>query len=248
MCRKRYRGFESLLFRQLKPCSSFICVQISPDTPLRPGSRFRQRGYLADSNALYSNNRMKPIQKQQWLYPIITIAALVGFVASFLQLLEKLTLLKNSHAVLTCNLSSVFNCSNILSASQSSVFGFPNSLLCIILFTIAFTAGLVGWSGGKIVPGLRFFFQGLALFTLGFGLWYFWQSIFNVGSICIYCLFCFSGVLLLNGAWLRLNYRDYPLSKKAIARFDKWINMGADIFILGLIAAMIAAWALIKFA
>src|SRR6266496_15588 len=58
----------------------------------------------------------------------------IGMIAAFLQTTEKITLLQNKDAILTCDLNSVFSCTSVLSAWQSSVFGFPNSLMCLILF------------------------------------------------------------------------------------------------------------------
>jgi len=191
---------------------------------------------------------MKTLTKQQKAYAVITFGAAMGLIASFFQLLEKLTLLKDPQTPLSCNLSAIFNCSNILNAPQSSVFGFPNSLLCIILFVLALTAGLIGLYGAKIHKNLRFIFQGLALFTVGFGLWYFWQSIFNIGTICVYCIFCFGGVLLVNAGWFRLNYADYPLSNKTKAWLDKAVARGADIFFWCLIGLIIILEAIVKFA
>jgi len=190
---------------------------------------------------------MKPFPKQKLLYGIITIGAVIGFTASFLQMLEKITLLKNAHAVLTCNFGSVFNCSNILNAHQSSVFGFPNSLLCISFFAVTLSIGLAGWTGSLINTKLRLIFEALALFFVGFGFWYFWQSIFNIGSICIYCLFCYGGVLAINGAWFRLNYQSLPVNKKAQSLLTSLVAKGADIFLWIIIALGITLEAIIKF-
>jgi uncharacterized membrane protein len=190
---------------------------------------------------------MRPPAKQKLLYGIITIGAAVGFTASFLQMLEKITLLKNAHAVLTCNFNSTFNCSNILNAHQSSVFGFPNSLLCISFFAITLSAGLVGWIGGSINSKLRFVYEAVALFFVGFGFWYFWQCIFNLGSLCIYCLFCYGGVLAINGAWFRLNYKELPLGKNSRKLVDRAVVKGSDIFVWILIALAITLEALLKF-
>lgn len=186
-------------------------------------------------------------KSQKKLYGVILFGALVGFIASFWQLLEKLTLLKNSAAPLSCNLNSVFSCTNVLNAPQSSVFGFPNSLLCIILFTIAIVAAIVGLTGTKITRGVRFSFQFLALFTVFFGLWYLWQSIFNLGAMCIFCVFCFGGVLTINAAWFRLNYSDYPISKSLKRKIDVAVANGADIFFWCLIGLIVVAEAVIKF-
>lgn len=186
-------------------------------------------------------------KSQKKLYGVILFGALVGFIASFWQLLEKLTLLKNNAAPLSCNLNSVFSCTNVLNAPQSSVFGFPNSLLCIILFTIAIVAAIVGLTGTKIARGVRFSFQFLALFTVFFGLWYLWQSIFNLGAMCIFCVFCFGGVLTINAAWFRLNYSDYPISKSVKRKLDAGVAKGADIFFWCLIGLVVVAEAVIKF-
>src|SRR3989344_3862124 len=181
------------------------------------------------------------------IYAVITVGAIVGFLASFLQMLEKITLLKNSDAVLSCNLNSVFSCPNVLNASQSSVFGFPNSLLCIAFFASMFSVGLIGLTGAAINRWVRLAYQAMSLFFLGFGLWYFWQSIFNIGVVCIYCVFCFSGLLLINWGWLRLNYKNYGLRKRNLAIVERWIDRGADIFLWCLIALLIVLWAIIKF-
>lgn len=190
---------------------------------------------------------MKKLARSQWWYLVITLASAVGLIASFLQLLEKINLLKHPGAYLYCNLNSVFNCSNILNAHQSSVFGFPNSILCIIFFSILISAGLVGLTGSQIHKYLRYFFQFLAVFFAGFGFWYLWQSIFNVGAICIFCLFCYGGVLALNASWFRLNYHDYPLSNKALSQLDRIVANGVDIFFWCLIGLAIILEALIKF-
>ena len=190
---------------------------------------------------------MKQHSLHKILYGTITIASVVGFLASFLQMLEKIALIENPQAVLTCNINPVFSCTNILNAWQSSVFGFPNSLLCIIFFAMTLAIGLVGWSGGSINSKLRLVFQGLALFFIGFGFWYLWQSIFVVGSLCIFCILCYAAVLAISGAWLRLNQKDLPIGKKAHQYIDRVIADNNDIFIWLSIALVIVLEMVIKF-
>jgi uncharacterized membrane protein len=182
------------------------------------------------------------------MYAVASIGGAVGLVASFLQTLEKLTLLKNSSAELACNLNSVFSCSNVLNAWQSSVFGFPNSIMCIILFTIFGSVALVGATGGKLTRGLRLGVHALALFTFGFGLWFLLQSTYAIGSLCIFCLFCFSGLLAINWSWIRLNAADLPIGKSGRALLQKAINSGADTFFWVLVALVLALIMILKFA
>lgn len=178
--------------------------------------------------------------KQRTIYGIMTAGGAIGMVAAFLQTLEKLTLLKNANADLSCNLSSVFSCSNVLNAPQSSVFGFPNSIMCMALFTIFFMAALVGVTGGKVVRGLRLAVQGLSLFTLGFALWFLWQSTYRINALCVFCIFCFAGLLMVNWGWLRLNAADLPLGERARAFVAREVRSGGDILAWFLLAALVA--------
>jgi len=187
-------------------------------------------------------------QKPKLLYAIITAAGLTGFLASFLQMLEKIELLKNPSSVLLCNINAIFSCSNILDVWQSSVFGFPNSLMCIIFFVVTLTAGLIAWAGGSIGRILRLVLMGLAWFFVMFGFWYLWQSIFEIGALCIYCLVCYAAVLTISGAWLRLNYKDIKFNKKIERFFDYVVSNNFDIVFWLFIATLIAIEATIQFA
>jgi uncharacterized membrane protein len=161
----------------------------------------------------------KVTKKSNSLYLLTALASAVGLGASFLQTLDKLQHLKNPTANLICNISSTFNCTNVLDAWQSSFFGFPNSLMCIVFFTLTLGVALA-MINANTSKWLRFLMHFLAVFFLGFGAWYLWQSIYFIGSMCIYCLACYVAVIVINATWLRINASDLPLSK-ATSRFIK---------------------------
>lgn len=146
------------------------------------------------------------------MYGLVASASAVGLIASFLQLQDKLIHLKNPTANLACNISSVFNCSNVLDAWQSSFFGFPNSIMCIIFFAMMLGLALVGATGSSINKTLRLIMHFFAVFFLLFGAWYLWQSIYVIGTVCIYCMFCYAAVMAINFAWIRINVFDLPFS------------------------------------
>jgi len=178
--------------------------------------------------------------KQRTLYGTMLVGGITGMVAAFLQTTEKIELLKNKDDLLVCDLNSVFSCSNVLNAWQSRVFGFPNSLMCLTLFTIFASMALVGLSGGKLPRTLRLSVQGLSLFTLGFAIWFLTQSIYVINALCILCIFCFAGLLLVNWAWLRTNVADLPFGDRVQDVLQRAIKSGADIFgwlIIGLAMA-----------
>jgi uncharacterized membrane protein len=185
--------------------------------------------------------------KQRTIYSTMAVGGAVGMIAAFLQTTEKITLLKHKDAILTCDLNSVFSCTNVLNAWQSSVFGFPNSLMCLTLFTIFASIALAGLSGGTLPKNLRLAIQALSLFTLGFALWFFAQSIYVIGSLCILCIFCFTGLLLVNWGWLRLNAADLPIGERGRRALARAIANGGDIFGWFLLAALVGFAMLLRF-
>jgi uncharacterized membrane protein len=185
--------------------------------------------------------------KQRYTFGIMTIGGIIGMTAAFLQTTEKIALLKNKDAILTCDLNNVFSCSNVLNAWQSAAFGFPNSLMCMALFTIFASMALVGLSGGVLPRKLRLGVQALSLFTLGFALWFLTESIYVINALCILCIFCFIGLLIVNWGWLRLNAADLPIGQRGRTIVARGIKNGADIFAWILLGLAVAFAMVLKF-
>lgn len=173
---------------------------------------------------------------------------IIGLAASFLETIEYQEILKNAHAQLVCNLNSVFSCGNVLNSWQSKIFGFPNSMLCMVFFTLMFSSSLVGLTGGKIAPRLRLWLHGLASFFLGFAFWFMWESTFRIHALCILCLFCLAGLFMINWAWLRTNVDVLPLNVHRRAQLEAFIMQGADTFAWLLLAILVAFIMFLKFA
>ncbi|HSD55904.1 MAG TPA: vitamin K epoxide reductase family protein [Candidatus Saccharimonadales bacterium] len=185
--------------------------------------------------------------KQRTGYITMLTGGIIGMIAAFLQTTEKIALLKNKDAILACDLNSVFSCTNVLNAWQSAVFGFPNSLMCMALFTIFASIALVGVSGGAMPRKLRLGIQGLSLFTLGFALWFLAQSIYVINALCILCIFCFVGLLLVNWSWLRINADDLPVGERGRAFVKRRIKSGADTFAWTLLGLGVAFAMIMRF-
>ena len=167
-------------------------------------------------------------QKESWIWQVLVGSSLLGLVASFIQLIERIQYADNPTGKLFCDINATFSCNNVFASWQSSVFGFSNTILCLTFFSIIFGAALVGVSGGKLNRTLRLCLHFFSLFFLGFGAWYLWQSTFVINSICIFCLFCYAAVILMNATWFRINAPDLPFGHKTISRaVDKNIDLAA---------------------
>lgn len=136
---------------------------------------------------------------------ILIIGSVIGFLASFVLTLDVIKLIANPDVVLPCNLNPFISCTSVATSEQASVFGFPNSLLGITAFAMLFAIGIMLLFGGsnsslldKMTGENRARRPLWLLVNLGtlasmiFVMWFFYQSVYNIGSLCIYCMIVWS--------------------------------------------------------
>lgn len=181
------------------------------------------------------------------LWQILTISSLVGLIASLVQTIERINIAVHPKTVLSCDLNAIFSCSNVFEAWQSSVFGFSNSLVCMMFFALTAGLALAGATGSKVHRIARYVFHFFAIFFLAFGAWYLWQSTFRIGYICIFCLLCYSAVIIINWAWFRLHYKELVSKKTLAKKLESFVANGGDILVALLWAVAIGAMIIFRF-
>lgn len=129
----------------------------------------------------------------EWVFGSwLIIAGVIGELAAFVLTLEKFAALADSDHMASCDYSVLVQCTANLNAWQGSVFGFPNPVV-----------GLLGWMapivvGAALLAGARFARWFWVLFNLGvagalaFVIWLIGQSIFELGTLCPWCLVTWS--------------------------------------------------------
>lgn len=138
----------------------------------------------------------------QKFYPyILIIGSIIGLLASFVLTLDTISLIKDPSVELPCNINPFISCKSVAETWQSEVFGFPNSLLGVTAFAMLFAMGLMLLLGGpdssvldKISGQNRARKPLWLLVNLGtlasfvFVIWFFYQSVYNIGALCLYCM------------------------------------------------------------
>ncbi|KUH92643.1 vitamin K epoxide reductase family protein [Mycobacterium sp. IS-1556] len=118
----------------------------------------------------------------------ILIAGVLGLVAAVLLTVEKIELLIDPEYVPSCSFNPVLSCGSVMITPQASVFGFPNSLIGIVSFTIVVVTGVLALARVELP---RWYWAGLATGTLlgsAFVHWLIFQSLYRIGALCPYCM------------------------------------------------------------
>jgi uncharacterized membrane protein len=120
-----------------------------------------------------------------WLY---SIGGLIGLIAAFTLLVEKIELIKDPNYVPSCSINPILSCGSIMGTGQAELFGFPNPIIGVASFSILTTIGFALLAGATM---RRWFWWGLQAGTFAgivFVHWLVFQSLYRIGALCPYCM------------------------------------------------------------
>jgi uncharacterized membrane protein len=119
---------------------------------------------------------------------LLIICGVVGLIASFIIMNDKLKLLENPTYVPSCSINPIISCGSVMKSIQAKAFGFPNPIIGLAAFPVLITIGAAILAGARFK---RWFWLGLeagTIFGIGFIHWLFFQSVYRIHALCVYCM------------------------------------------------------------
>ncbi len=173
---------------------------------------------------------LQPKQEARGVWWTMLIAALAAFAAAFTLSVEKIHLLQNPDAVLSCSVNLVLNCAGVMQTWQASVLGFPNSYIGVAGFAIVIAVamgGLLGVKYSRSYLATAQVFYGLGLI---FAYWLFFQSVYVIQVLCPWCLVVTFTTTLIFESLLYHNLRQntFGLSKANNKKVQDFLDKQFD--------------------
>lgn len=157
---------------------------------------------------------------------VLTIGGLIGTYCAFVLSQDKVRLLENPDTKLGCSLDPVLACGNVITSTQGHAFGFPNPFLGLAGFAAVATIGITLFAGAKLARWFWLTMEAGLVFALAFVHWLFFQSVYVIGNLCIYCMIvwtvtitCFWYVTLYN-----IDAKHITLPKGKVQTVYAWIR------------------------
>ena len=133
-------------------------------------------------------NAASPSKANKWTFGLMLACGVIGLIVSFILSIEKIHLLEQPDATLSCSFNLVLNCSTVMQTWQSSVFGFPNMYIGLMAFPVVITVAVVALTGATLP---RWFWRAVHIcYGLGllFAYWLFFNSVYDIQVLCPWCL------------------------------------------------------------
>ena len=186
----------------------------------------------------------KDSKRRQFAGLALLLGSGLGLLASFVLSIEALTLAKNSHAALNCDLNSVISCSAVANHWSATLLGFPNSFIGVMTLPVMVTIAVALLAGAKLPKWFMWGAQLGAVAGLLFAGWMFYMSYVEIGALCPWCLTLDAGMLLVCYGLTRYNVVTRMVGGR---RTRKFVDRGFDTFLLALVTVVIVVVILATF-
>ncbi|MEU3355607.1 vitamin K epoxide reductase family protein [Streptomyces sp. NPDC037389] len=128
---------------------------------------------------------------------MLVITGAMGLLASWVITLDKIELLKDPNFKPGCSLNPIVSCGSIMQSEQAEAFGFPNPMLGLVCYGAIIAIGLALLSGARFP---RWYWLGMeagCLFGVGFVTWLQYQSLYAIGSLCLWCCLAWVATIVM---------------------------------------------------
>lgn len=136
----------------------------------------------------------EPTYPPRWL---MLIGGAIGLAASIVLTIDKARLADNPDKTFSCDINAFVSCAGVMASDQASAFGFPNSYIGIVGFAgvvLIALALIVGFALPSLVKAGLWFGS---LFGIGLVTWLQFQSIYEIGKLCPYCMVVWAVMIVL---------------------------------------------------
>lgn len=164
--------------------------------------------------------------RHRLLFGIMLGAAVAALLAAFTLTLDKLIILQNPNAQLSCSINIVLNCSHVMQTWQSDLFGFPNMLIGLMAFPVVITLAVAGLSGVKFPRPFLIAAEICILLGTFFSYWLFFQSLYAIQVLCPWCLVVTTMTTLMGATITQYNLYENTFQFSKGESIRKWLSKG----------------------
>jgi uncharacterized membrane protein len=128
---------------------------------------------------------------------VLIITGIIGWYSAFALTNDKIAILMNPQADLDCNFSVIVQCGKNLESWQGAVLGFPNPIIGLGGFVAPIAVGVALLAGATFARWFWIAFNVGVAGALSFCIWLMINSIFELGTLCPWCMVVWAATILM---------------------------------------------------
>lgn len=128
---------------------------------------------------------------------MLVITGAAGLLAAWVITLDKIQLAEDPDFTPGCSLNPVVSCGSIMESDQATAFGVPNPLIGLVAYAVVICVGMSLLARARFPRWYWLSFHAGTLFGVGFCTWLMYQSLYNIGALCLWCCLAWAATLIM---------------------------------------------------
>lgn len=175
---------------------------------------------------------------------LLILSGAAGLLAAWIITLDKNHILESKAKGETytpgCSINPIVSCGNIMESDQAEAFGFPNPMLGLVAYGIVICVGVGLLAGARFPRWYWLTFNAGCLFGVGFCTWLQYQSLYEIGALCLWCCLAWAATIVMfcYVTGLNIKHRFLPVPeglRRGLLEFH-WV---VPVLWMGIIAMLI---------
>jgi len=141
-------------------------------------------------------------------FVVLLVFSVFSLFASFILTIDHFAVLQNPGTKLNCSINVILNCSTVMQTWQSSLFGFPNTVVGLMAYSVLVTIAVIALTGVRLNKTFMVLANLGALGGIIFSEWLAYESIYVIQVLCPYCLIVLFSTIMIFAAITHYNLRN----------------------------------------
>ncbi|TFH98337.1 vitamin K epoxide reductase family protein [Micrococcus lylae] len=127
---------------------------------------------------------------------MLLITSLVALAATIIIIVERALLAVDPNHRTSCDLNPWMSCGKVMQSWQAGTFGFPNTYVGIVGFSVLITVAVSLFSGARFARWYWLLMNLGILAGLGFAVWLWYAAVYQINTLCLYCMIVWAMVII----------------------------------------------------
>lgn len=173
----------------------------------------------------------------------VILAGVAGLIAAWVISVDEYKLLTAKIAGETftpgCSLNPIVSCGSVMQSDQATVFGPPNPFIGLFAYAIVLGVGVSLLTGARFHRWYWLTFNAGCLFGVVFVTWLQYQSIYNIGALCLWCCLAWVGTIVafwyVTGYNIKQGFLPAPARVRSLIDEFHWVIPVLHVGVIGLL-------------
>lgn len=137
-----------------------------------------------------------PLARPAGIAAMLLITSVIAVAATIIIIVERSLLAVDPNHKTSCDLNPWMSCGQVMQSWQAATFGFPNTYIGVVAFSVLITVAVSLFSGARFARWYWLLMNVGILAGFAFAVWLWYSAVYEINTLCLYCMIVWAMVII----------------------------------------------------